>query len=174
MKFAEYIKKLTDYQKKLKEEAVRRIEEVVEDARVEAIKTAVDNTPPSVPAGKMRGKNTITGALQRSWKTDSSEIKRDGKLKWKFNLRNLAHTKNGMHYASYVNDGHNLEKHYVPGLYVNPYTNLIEYDEDKVDELGMMVGTKTDYVEGYHMVEKANRTWLTYLMKNLARRVLHG
>ena len=44
-----------------------------------------------------------------------------------------------------------MDKHFVPGLYANPYTGMLEYDPDRRGEVGMMVGTKTTYVEGLHM-----------------------
>ena len=46
-----------------------------------------------------------------------------------------------------------MDKHFVPGLYPNPYTGQLEYDPGRRDEVGMMVGTKTTYVPGLHMTE---------------------
>ena len=48
---------------------------------------------------------------------------------------------NSMQYASYVNDGHNVTKHFVPGLTINETSGLIEEDPD--NKGGIIVGTKT-------------------------------
>ena len=64
-----------------------------------------------------------------------------------------------MEYASYVNDGHRMDKHFVPGLYLNETSGLLEYDPGKRSEVGMMVGTKTKYVEGLHMTDAATETY---------------
>ena len=49
--------------------------------------------------------------------------------------------------TSYVNDGHRMDKHYVPGLYVDD-DGLLSYDP--AGDVGMMVGTKTKYVDGLY------------------------
>jgi len=56
---------------------------------------------------------------------------------------------NNANYASYVNDGHRMDKHFVPHLTVEPSSGLLQIDMSKPG--GMMVGTKTTYVEGLHM-----------------------
>lgn len=66
---------------------------------------------------------------------------------------------NDMEYASYVNDGHRMDKHFVPGLYLNETSGLLEYDPGKRGEAGMMVGTKTKYVEGLHMTDAATEAY---------------
>ena len=44
---------------------------------------------------------------------------------------------NNMQYASYVNDGHRVDKHFVPGLIING--NLLERSPDGSG--GLIVGT---------------------------------
>lgn len=60
---------------------------------------------------------------------------------------------NDKEYASYVNDGHRMDRHFVPGLYINPSSGLLEYDPSA--KVGIVVGTKTSYVPGIHMVDAA-------------------
>ena len=62
---------------------------------------------------------------------------------------------NDMQYASYVNDGHRVDKHFVPGLYIDPATGLLSMDPAKPKGVGLMVGAKTTYVEGLHITEAA-------------------
>ena len=56
---------------------------------------------------------------------------------------------NHMQYASYVNDGHRVDMHFVPGLIING--TLLERSPDGSG--GVMVGTKTTYVKGKYMKE---------------------
>lgn len=58
-----------------------------------------------------------------------------------------------MEYASYVNNGHRMDRHFVPGLVINEYSGMFEYNPD--GKGGIVVGTKTSYVEGLFMVDKA-------------------
>lgn len=58
-------------------------------------------------------------------------------------------------YASYVNDGHRVDKHFVPGLYIDPATGLLSMDPAKPKGVGLMVGAKTTHVEGLHITEAA-------------------
>ena len=64
---------------------------------------------------------------------------------------------NNMQYASYVNDGHRVDKHFVPGLIING--NLLERSPDGSG--GIMVGTKTSYVQGKYMKEAGIGRYLT-------------
>lgn len=64
---------------------------------------------------------------------------------------------NDKDYASYVNDGHRMDRHFVPGLYINPGSGLLEYDPSK--KVGLVVGTKTKYVPGLHITDKARKKY---------------
>ena len=57
---------------------------------------------------------------------------------------------NDKQYASYVNDGHDVDKHFVPGLYVDD-AGALSYDPER--DVGLIVGTKTKYVPGLYMKE---------------------
>ena len=78
---------------------------------------------------------------------------------------------NDMEYASYVDQGHRMDRHFVPGLYVNPESGLLEYDP--AAKVGIVVGTKTKYVKGEFMVDKAKEAYekavLTELDKEIER-----
>lgn len=134
--------------------------EVAEGATIEAVRVATENTP-SNGESPIAGTNTRSGDMAQHWETDSQTVPEytGGNIKTQ-----LA---NDMQYASYVNDGHRMDKHFVPGLIVNG--NLLEQDPD--GEGGLMVGTKTSYVEGKHMKEKAVGKYRSVIRKELDKRV---
>ena len=49
-----------------------------------------------------------------------------------------------------MNDGHEVDKHFVPGLYVDD-KGVLSYDPAR--DVGFIVGTKTTYVDGLYMKE---------------------
>ena len=77
---------------------------------------------------------------------------------------------NNKEYASYVDQGHRMDKHFVPGLYVDESGQL---NYDPAAKTGLVVGTKTKYVKGEFMVDKAKEAYekavLTELDKEIAR-----
>ena len=139
MNLQEYIKKLEAAQAELPE----MLADVSRNATRRAVEAAQDKTTPTTDS--LSGTNTRTGELKQHWATDSFAEPRlqGGEI--------VTELKNNKEYASYVNDGHRMDKHFVPGLYANPYTGMLEYDPDRRGEVGMMVRTKTTYVEGLHM-----------------------
>lgn len=66
-----------------------------------------------------------------------------------------------------MNDGHRMDRHYVPGLIKNG--NLLERDPD--GEGGIMVGTKTTYVKGKYMKQKAIKRYKKVVKAELDKRV---
>lgn len=136
-------------------------------ATLRAIEAAQAATPPKEGTGRgpYIGTNTITGELKAHWATDSrAEPQIDG-TSYQTELNN------GMEYASYVDQGHRMDRHFVPGLYINPESGLLEYDPSA--EVGLVVGTKTRYVKGEFMVDKAKGAYkkavLTELDKEIRR-----
>lgn len=124
-----------------------RIAAIAEGATLQAIETATELTPPNTfGEGEARGVNMISGEMAQHWATDSQTVpvERDGSF-----VTALANDKE---YASYVNDGHRMDKHFVPGLYIGEDGLL---SRDLEHDTGMMVGTKTTYVEGLHITDKA-------------------
>lgn len=135
------------------------ISDCMEGAMVEAIKTATQSTPPNT--GDLAGTNTRSGQMAQHWQTDS--IIRPDHTGNTYNCE-LA---NNMKYASYVDKGHRMDKHFVPGLIVNG--NMLEKVDPEVG--GIVVGTKTKYVKGLYMKEKAVGKFRSTLRKNLDREV---
>ena len=134
--------------------------EVAEGATIEAVRVAAENTPPNGGAA-IAGTNTRSGQMAQHWALDSQTkpIYSGGSAQTV-----LA---NDMQYASYVNDGHRVDKHYVPGLIANG--NLLERVDPDVG--GIMVGTKTTYVKGLYMKQKAIGKYRDVVRKELDKRV---
>lgn len=129
-----------------------RLAQIAEGATLRAVETATELTPPNTFGdGEIRGVNMITGSLARHWASDSRTKPTETASRFVTELRN------DMQYASYVNDGHRLDKHFVPGLYVDPTTGLLSRDLSR--KVGLVVGTKTTYLEGLHMTDKAKETY---------------
>ena len=126
---------------------------IATEATLAAIEAATDATPPVMD--DLRGTKTRSGELKAYWATYSSTapVKRGRTL-----VTVLANPKE---YASYVNDGHRMNRHFVPHLVVNDYSGLLEYNE--ADPRGIMVGTKTSYVPGVFMAEKGEEAYADYL-----------
>lgn len=134
--------------------------DVAEGATIEAVRVAVENTPPNGGAS-IAGTNTRSGQMAQHWELDSqtAPVYSGGSMR-----TILA---NNMQYASYVNDGHRMDKHYVPGLIANG--NLLERVDPEVG--GIIVGTKTSYVPGLYMKEKAIGKYRSTVRKELDKRV---
>lgn len=134
--------------------------EVAEGATIEAVRTAVENTPPNGRAD-IAGTNMRSGDMANHWQTDSqtTPVYSGGTVKTQL--------KNDMQYSSYVNDGHRVDKHFVPGLIVNG--DLLEKSPDGSG--GIMVGTKTTYVKGKYMKQKAVGKYRAVVRKELDKRV---
>lgn len=127
-------------------------------------------TPPH--EGEERGKNTVTGNMARHW--DSSyTIKDNDSIKVRLF--------NNVQYASYVENGHRMKKHFVPWLYIDGTGTIARHQPAEANKrskalswlfniffkqkrpdpgeplFGLVVGTKTKYVPPEHIVEKARK-----------------
>ena len=133
--------------------------EVAEGATIEAVRVATENTPPNGSA--IAGTNTRSGQMAQHWELDSQAkpVMTGGSAQTSL--------RNDMQYASYVNDGHRMAKHFVPGLIENG--GLLERVDPDVG--GIMVGTKTTYVPGKYMKEKAIGKYRSVVRKELDKRV---
>ena len=131
-------------------------------ATLRAIEAAQEATPPK--AGRLPGTHTVTGELKQHWPTDSNAEPVVTGAKYGTLLAN------NKDYASYVNNGHRMDKHFVPGLYIDENGQLAR---DLSAKVGLVVGTKTKYVKGEFMVDKAKEAYekavLTELDKEIAR-----
>ena len=134
--------------------------EVAEGATIEAVRVATESTPPNGGAA-IAGTNMRSGDLAQHWSIDSmtSPVYSGGSVR-----TTLA---NQVQYASYVNDGHRVDKHFVPGLIING--NLLERSPDGSG--GIMVGTKTSYVQGKYMKEAGIGRYRDVVRTELEKRV---
>lgn len=148
--------------KKIRADIPRILDEVARDATVRAVEAAADATPPKAGRGQS-GTNTLTGELKAHWAADSDV---DPKQRGNEHVTTLA---NNVEYASYVNDGHRMDKHFVPGLYVNPATGALEYDPSA--DVGIVVGTKTPYVNGEFMTDKGVKVYRRTVLAELDKRI---
>lgn len=137
-------------------------------ATMRAVEAAMDATPPKKGTGSLKGTHTRTGELKQHWATDSIIEPMGGALSGGSSFTTFL--KNSMEYASYVDQGHRMDKHFVPGLYVDE-NGALNYDPAR--DVGLVVGTKTKYVKGEFMVDKAReayeKAFLTELDKEIAR-----
>ncbi|WP_024348031.1 HK97 gp10 family phage protein [Lacrimispora indolis] len=138
--------------------------EVMEGATIAAVERATELTPPNGSA--ISGTGTRTGDLAQAWELDS--------ITKPTVIGGVVRTTlaNNMQYASYVNDGHRMDQHFVPGLVVN--NGVLEWLPEGSpgdDGGGIMVGTKTPYVQGKYMKQAGIGRYKNVVKKELDKRV---
>lgn len=136
--------------KKAHENLPEALYQVQKNAAQRAVEAATEATPPNKKTGRLPGPNMITGELSEHWATDS-QVEPDvsgNKL--------TSYLANSKEYASYVDQGHRLNKHFVPGLYIDENGQLAR---DLSAKVGLVVGTKTKYVKGEFMVDRAKEAY---------------
>jgi hypothetical protein len=153
--FGSTIRKRLKQLYELGEDVPKIIDEVNTGAAIEAVRVATENTPPNT--GKLAGTGMRTGQLAQHWALDSETTSVNG----------VAYLRNNMQYASYMNDGHRMDMHFVPGLIENG--GMLE--RVHADEGGIMVGTRTKYVRGFYMKEKAIKRWQKVVRLELDKRI---
>jgi len=158
--FGSQMRKRLEELRKAGQDVPKIMMEVAEGATIEAVRIATENTPPNGGAA-IAGTNTRSGDMAQHWATDSqtSPVFTGGSARTA-----LA---NNMQYSSYVNDGHRMDKHFVPGLMING--SMLQEEPD--GEGGIMVGTKTPYVPGLYMTEKALGKYRSVVRTELGKRV---
>lgn len=124
------------------------------EATKRAVQATTDATPPK--PGSRYGTNTITGELKAAWAADSIIEPTKRGTQYVTALVNLKQ------YASYVNDGHRMDRHFVPGLYIDA-NGMLSMDLNA--DVGMMVGTKTKYVKGEFMTDKGHAEYEKALLE---------
>lgn len=132
------------------------------NATLRAIEAAVDATPPKAGTGRLAGQNTISGKLEDHWNIDSEKEPKDISEGYQTVLAN------NLEYASYVNDGHRMDRHFVPGLYIDENGQLVK---DLSKDVGIVVGTKTKYVKGEFMVDKAKEAYEKTVLLELDKKI---
>lgn len=142
---------------KSRPEIQAKITEACKNATIRAVEKAAEMTPPT--QGDLRGTNTRSGEAKQHWATDSKTSPDVSGNKY------TTYLNNDKDYMSYVNDGHRMDRHFVPGLYINTGSGMLEYDPSK--DVGIVVGTKTSYVPGIHMVDAAKKVYQDTLKSEL-------
>lgn len=135
-------------------------------ATIRAVEAAADATPPKAGTGRLPGTNTITGALKQSWAKSSKIEPMGGALSG--GKKYVTILANDMEYASYVNNGHRLKRHFVPGLYIDENGQL-NYDPSA--KVGLIVGTRAKYVKGEFMVDKAREAYQKTILAELDQEI---
>ena len=131
---------------------------IAKGATIRAVEKATELTPPTMD--DLSGTNTRSGEMKQHWATDSkTEPRIEGD-------NFVTELNNDKEYASYVNDGHRMDRHFVPGLYINPHNGMLEYDPSA--DVGIVVGTRTPYVPGLFMVDQAEQVYHEVLRQELA------
>ena len=160
MGFGNAIQKRVEELRKLGADVPKVIKDVQRTATILAVEKATEMTPPNNNT-PLRGTNAISGDLKSRWAADSAvEPKVDGH-------KYTTILANNLQYASYVNDGHRMDMHFVPGLMINPHSGLLERVPRELG--GIMVGTKTNYVKGLYMRQTAETTYRRVLEDGLAK-----
>ena len=161
--FGSQLRKRIEELRKAGQNVPKILDEVAEGATIEAERVAEENTPPNGGAA-IAGTNTRSGEMAQSWATDSVTTPMGGALSGGTTFMTVL--ANNMQYSSYVNDGHRVDEHFVPGLIING--NMLE--EDPGGKGGIMVGTKTTYVKGKYMKEKAIKRYRKVVKTELNKR----
>lgn len=145
MTLEERIAQLQDVESRLPGE----LSAIAKGATLRAVDKAAELTPPTLD--DLSGTNTRSGEMKQHWASDSKVIPvRRGDTY-------VTELNNDKDYASYVNDGHRMDRHFVPGLVINPESGMLEYNPDGTG--GIVVGTRTQYVEGLFMEEAAHEEY---------------
>ena len=155
------------YMKRLQKAGVKVRELVIDAAKtgtMAAVETAAEHTPPNGGA-PIKGVNTRTGELAQSWATDSQTTPTVSGDTISTALCN------NKQYASYVNDGHRIDKHFTTHVAIE--NGMLVGKPDGTG--GLMVGTKTSYIPGLYMKEKATgkyKTTVRYMLQDAVRRAM--
>ena len=137
-------KKLQKHLKEIQELLKNSLEQNVRIACEEALLTAKAETPPK---GEPRGRNTVTGKMAESWSYRYT-INDSGDVAVTF--------ENSQPYAPFVDKGHKVPRHFVPWLYVDDSGLIARHIPVSGEKLfGLVVGTRTQYVEGANVTQKA-------------------
>ena len=149
---------LAQLEKKLQQlqaDLPRILQRTAKLATMKAVEVAAEATPPKAGTGRggYIGKNMLTGELSAAWNKDS--IREPIKVGNSY----ITILGNNQSYASFVENGHVLNKHFVPGLYIDKAKGVLARETDPEKKVGLVVGTKTRWVKGEFMAEKGKRAY---------------
>lgn len=158
--FGSQIRKRLAELRRAGEDVPKIMMEVAEGATIEAVRVATEHTPPNGGAA-IAGTNARSGQMGQHWEADSitKPVYSGGSVRTV-----LA---NDMQYASYVNDGHNVDEHFTSHVAIEGGILVGKPEGDG----GLMVGTKTTYVPGRYMKEKAIGKYRSVVRSELDKRV---
>jgi hypothetical protein len=151
--FGADIQRRLDELKKAQADVPRIINRVAEAATIAAVDKATEKTPPNGGAA-IAGVNARTGDLAQHWTLDSVTRPVNGKTE----------LVNSMQYASYVDKGHRVDRHFTSHLAIEGGMLVGKPAGDG----GLMVGVKTDYVPGRYMVDEAKKKYRSEVKRMLA------
>lgn len=154
--FGAAVQKRLDELKKAQADIPRIINKVAEAATIAAVDKATEKTPPNGGAA-IAGVNARTGDLAQHWTLDSVTRPVNGKTE----------LINSMQYASYVDQGHRMDRHFTSHLAIEGGMLVGKPAGDG----GLMVGVKTDYVPGRYMVDEAKKKYRSEVHKMLKAEV---
>ena len=157
------LKERVEQMKALQAKLPALLEKAIETAAQRAVEKAIELTPPT--GDDLSGTHTRTGEMKQHWAGDSqTKPQRQGD-------ELTAVLANDVEYASYVDQGHRMDRHFVPGLYINPATGQLEYDPKAAGDrtVGIVVGTKTFYVPGKFIVDAAKEEYSKDLREELRK-----
>ena len=133
-----------------------KITQACKDATIRAVEKATEMTP--TRPDELRGTNTQSGTMKQDWVAKSKTTPEVSGGKY------TTYLNNDKNYASYVNDGQRMDRHFVPGLVINQ-NGVLEMNPD--GKGGIVVGTKTSYVPGIFMVDAAKEEYRRVLKSEL-------
>lgn len=99
----------------------------------------------------------VTGDAKGKWQTTKAYKVANG-----FKARLY----NNSEHIGYINNGHRMEKHFVPGEWVGDV-----FDYNPFSKEGVVMGTKTKYVKGQFMLEKASGRAEKYMVKAAEKKI---
>ena len=158
--FGSQMRKRFEQLRKAGENVPKIISYVATEGTQAAVNKATEMTPPH--NAPIAGVNMRSGQMAQAWQNDSQITPTVSGNTYTTILAN------GQEYASYVNMGHRVDKHFVPGLYVDG--GMLNRDLTGRAK-GLVVGTQTTYVPGIQMTEKAVGKYRTTVRKELDKRV---
>ena len=137
---------------------------IQKNAAQRAVEAAIEATPPNKKTGRLPGPNMVTGELAEHWATDSfvEPVALSG------GSALVSVLGNDKKYASYVDQGHRMDKHFVPGLYIDENGQLAR---DLTADVGLVVGAKTKYVKGEFMTGKAKEAYEKAILSQLDKEI---
>ena len=159
MSFGQETRNRFEQLRKMGQNVPKIMEEVAEGATIAAVERATELTPPNGAA--ISGTGTRSGEMAEAWTVDSVTKPVMTAASARTTLAN------NMQYASYVNDGHRMDEHFVPGLIKNG--PLLEKVDPKMG--GIMVGTQTKYIKGKYMKQAAIGRYRKVVRMELDRRI---